>query len=79
MSEKLKKIRESLIKFADQLDRQGLYDLVDYLDSKIIPELSDFKKSAEIEEEVKELELLIPEDERAMLEEVLKAFQDSLK
>lgn len=79
MTEKLQKARENLIKLADQLDREGHYDLVDFLDSKVLPELTDFKKSADFEKEVQELELAIPEDEKIMLEEVLKAFQDSLK
>jgi hypothetical protein len=68
-----KSLIEKLIKVSDLLDRRGQLDLADKIDSEIISELSNINNS-----EVEEIELLIPAEERKMLEEVMKSLQDSL-
>ncbi len=62
------KIYKKLVKFADQLDRQGHPELADQIDQEILPEFQNEETIIEI-----------PEDEKAMLDEVLQSLQDSLK
>lgn len=79
----LEKIKESLIKIADTLDRQGQSELADRLDQEVIILLSNLDllafKKADLEKEIQEIELMIPEDEKLILEDVLKSLQESLK
>ncbi len=62
-------IREFLVKLADQLDRADQANFADQIDQAL--------QKTNISPE--EMEMEIPEDEKLMLEDVLRALQESLQ
>lgn len=81
----INEIMKSAIDIADQLDRIGHTELAYQIDKQIIEALSQ-QESWQIkmrrviaQQDVEEVEVEIPEEERIMLEDVLLSLQDSLK
>lgn len=65
-----KKILDKLVKIADNLDREGLFDHADKIDSLI----EDAKKT-----DVIEFDLHIPQEEKDILDNILESLKESLK
>lgn len=82
---KLEEILKAAINISDALDRSNHSDLADRLDKEIIEALTslgswqNYIKRAVAEQNFEEVEIEIPEEEKLMLEDVLRSLQDSLK
>lgn len=62
-------VKEFLVKLADQLDRAGQDQFADQIDQAL----------QKTNVPPQELEMEIPEDERLMLEDVMRSLQESLQ
>ena len=64
-----------LIKIADILDKEGNHVAANIIDKYI----SSIRKKAESPNEIQEVEIEIPEDEKNMLDEILESLRYSLE